>query len=167
MAATGGKGVDVLLNCLAGPLLKAGWDCMARFGRFIEIGKVDMQNGRSLEMTAFRRCVTISGVDILSLAAYSKEVYRSALQATLKLISEGAVKTVYPLHVYGVSEMEKPLRQLQGGKHIGKFVVAPKPGEMVKVREQSTINSPLAVLLSHANRCTGGDPTETCKPGQR
>lgn len=119
MTATNGKGVDVLLNCLAGPLLAAGWECMARFGRFIEIGKVDMQNGRALEMSTFGRRVTISGVDITSLAAYSKEVYRSTLQTTLKLISEGAVKTVYPLHVYSVSEMEKPLRQLQGGKHIG------------------------------------------------
>jgi len=119
MTATNGKGVDVLLNCLAGPLLAAGWECMARFGRFIEIGKVDMQNGRALEMSTFGRRVTISGVDITSLAAYSKEVYRSTLQTTLKLISEVAVKTVYPLHVYSVSEMEKPLRQLQGGKHIG------------------------------------------------
>lgn len=148
MAATNGKGVDVLLNCLAGPLLKAGWECMARFGRFIEIGKVDMQNGRSLDMTAFRRCVTISGVDILSLAAYSKEVYRGALEATLKLISEGAVKTVFPLHVYGVSEMEKPLRQLQGGKHIGKFVVAPRPGEMVKVRTNSFPNEGIILTSS-------------------
>ncbi|KAF1835370.1 hypothetical protein BDW02DRAFT_290387 [Decorospora gaudefroyi] len=148
MAATGGKGVDVLLNCLAGPLLKAGWECMARFGRFIEIGKVDMQSGRLLDMTAFRKCVTISGVDILSLAAYSKEVYRGALEATLRLISEGAVHTVYPLHVYGVSEMEKPLRQLQGGKHIGKFVVAPRSGEKVKV-----LSRPRPVKLANPD-CT-------------
>ncbi|KAH8655375.1 type I polyketide synthase [Xylariales sp. PMI_506] len=146
MAATNGKGVDVLLNCLSGPLLKAGWECIARFGRFVEIGKVDMQNGRHLDMTAFRRCATISGVDILSLAAYKKDVYRSALKASLKLISDGAVKTVYPLHVYGISEMEKPLRQLQGGKHIGKFVVVPRPGEKVKV-----VNRPPPVSLDNAN----------------
>lgn len=137
MAATQGQGVDVLLNCLSGPLLKAGWECIARFGRFIEIGKVDIQTGRHLEMTAFRRCATISGIDILFLAAYRKEVYRSALQASLKLISEGTVKTVYPLHVYGISEIEAPLRQLQGGKHIGKFVVVPRPEEQVTVRKPS------------------------------
>jgi len=30
---TGGRGVDVALNSLAGPLLQATWNCMAAFGR--------------------------------------------------------------------------------------------------------------------------------------
>lgn len=41
-ARTGGAGVDVVINSLSGPLFKATWNCMARFGRFVEIGKVDM-----------------------------------------------------------------------------------------------------------------------------
>ncbi|KAH7376169.1 hypothetical protein B0T11DRAFT_314546 [Plectosphaerella cucumerina] len=142
MSATTGQGVDVLLNCLAGPLLKAGWECMARFGRFIEIGKVDMQNGRHLDMSPFSRCATISGVDILSLAAYKKDVYRAALEASLRLISEGTVKTVSPVHVYSIAEMEKPLRQLQHGTHMGKFIVVPTPDAQVKV-----ITQPRAVCL--------------------
>lgn len=40
MAKTGGKGVDVVLNSLSGPLLKASWECMARFGRFVDMTKV-------------------------------------------------------------------------------------------------------------------------------
>ena len=39
MKKTNGRGVDVALNSLAGKLLFATWDCMASFGRFVEIGK--------------------------------------------------------------------------------------------------------------------------------
>lgn len=49
-ARTGGAGVDVVINSLSGPLLKATWDCMARFGRFVEIGKVDMVSKVSVNL---------------------------------------------------------------------------------------------------------------------
>lgn len=39
---TGGRGVDVVLNSLAGEALRQTWHCVAPFGRFIEIGKRDV-----------------------------------------------------------------------------------------------------------------------------
>jgi NADPH:quinone reductase-like Zn-dependent oxidoreductase len=50
MAKTGGKGVDVVLNSLSGKLLKASWDCIASFGRFVEIGKRDIEQNKALNM---------------------------------------------------------------------------------------------------------------------
>jgi len=41
---TGGKGVNVVLNCLSGEALKASWAAIAPFGRFIEIGKKDIED---------------------------------------------------------------------------------------------------------------------------
>lgn len=52
---TGGAGVDVVINSLSGSLLKATWDCMARFGRFLEIGKVDIEAARRLDLTPLTR----------------------------------------------------------------------------------------------------------------
>lgn len=42
MRATSGKGVDVVLNSLAGEALRLSWHCLAKFGRFLEIGKADL-----------------------------------------------------------------------------------------------------------------------------
>ena len=42
MKATGGRGVDIVLNSLSGALLQASLRCVARNGRFIEIGKADL-----------------------------------------------------------------------------------------------------------------------------
>jgi acyl transferase domain-containing protein/NADPH:quinone reductase-like Zn-dependent oxidoreductase len=39
---TAGKGVDVILNSLAGEALRKSWHCLAWFGRFIELGKKDI-----------------------------------------------------------------------------------------------------------------------------
>ena len=36
---TNGKGVDVIINSLAGDILRETWECLAHFGRFVEIGK--------------------------------------------------------------------------------------------------------------------------------
>lgn len=39
---TNGKGVDVVLNSLAGEALRESWNCLAWFGRFVELGKKDI-----------------------------------------------------------------------------------------------------------------------------
>ena len=43
-AATGGGGVDVVLNCLTGPFIDTSLDLLARGGRFVEIGKTDVRS---------------------------------------------------------------------------------------------------------------------------
>ncbi|MFJ8857563.1 SDR family NAD(P)-dependent oxidoreductase [Streptomyces sp. NPDC102451] len=43
-AATGGRGVDVVLNSLAGPFTDASLELLAEGGRFVEMGKTDIRN---------------------------------------------------------------------------------------------------------------------------
>ncbi|KAI3400685.1 hypothetical protein diail_2397 [Diaporthe ilicicola] len=63
---TSGTGVDVVLNSLAGPFLQAGFDCMAEFGRFIEIGKRDLEQNSRLDMLAFTRNLSFSSIDMIA-----------------------------------------------------------------------------------------------------
>jgi NADPH:quinone reductase-like Zn-dependent oxidoreductase len=62
---TNGKGVDVVVNSLAGPLLQNSFDCLANFGRFVEIGKKDIEQNSRLGMSTFARNVSFSSIDIL------------------------------------------------------------------------------------------------------
>ena len=64
MRMTNGKGVDVILNSLAGDALRKTWECIAQFGRFIEVGKKDILCNSGLEMIPFLRNVTFAGVNI-------------------------------------------------------------------------------------------------------
>lgn len=48
MIETNGRGVDVVLNSLAGEMLLASVRCLAKDGRFCEIGKLDLSNNTPL-----------------------------------------------------------------------------------------------------------------------
>lgn len=47
---TNGRGVDLVLNSLAEEKLQASIRCLAKGGRFIEIGKFDIANNNPLGM---------------------------------------------------------------------------------------------------------------------
>lgn len=48
MRQTKGRGVDLVLNSLAGEQLQASVRCLAKDGRFLEIGKLDLSNNSAL-----------------------------------------------------------------------------------------------------------------------
>lgn len=48
MAATGGRGVGLIINSLVGDHMHASWDCMASFGRFVEVGKRELVDAGKL-----------------------------------------------------------------------------------------------------------------------
>ena len=64
MRETGGQGVDVILNSLAGELLHATWNCVAEFGVLVEIGKRDLIGGGKLDMKPFLANRSYCCVDI-------------------------------------------------------------------------------------------------------
>ena len=133
MAKTNGKGVDVVLNSLAGPMLKATWDCIGHFGRFLEIGKMDLEAARRLDLSPFARSATMTGLDILQYCEWKGKVVHRALAHIIRLCHEGIVSPAYPITPYSISDMEMAMRKMQGGSHIGKLVLVPRTGDQVKV----------------------------------
>ncbi|KAI0442806.1 polyketide synthase [Xylaria telfairii] len=135
---TGGAGVDVVINSLSGPLLKATWDCMARFGRFIEIGKVDMEAARRLDLTPLTRNAMIVGFDLIQWCLFNRSAVHHAWQALMKLWDEKAIRAVQPIVTYPIAEMETAMRRMQRGTHVGKLVLIPGPDARVKVLTRSS-----------------------------
>jgi NADPH:quinone reductase-like Zn-dependent oxidoreductase len=64
MQATNGRGVDLVLNSLSGELLHASWECVAEFGKMIEIGKRDLVGNGALALNVFERNRSYHGVDL-------------------------------------------------------------------------------------------------------
>ena len=62
MHGTNGCGVQVVLNSLAGEKLQASLRCLARHGRFLEIGKYDLSNNNPLGMALFLKNVAFHGI---------------------------------------------------------------------------------------------------------
>ncbi|CAG8942939.1 unnamed protein product [Penicillium salamii] len=129
---TGGKGVDVILNSLAGESLFASWKCIAPYGRFLEIGKRDILSNQRLPMLKFLDNVTFSGVDLAVMSVERPEICTTALKSVFDLIQQGKLHPSQPISVYGVGEMEKAFRIMQTGQHVGKMVLEMRAHDQVK-----------------------------------
>ncbi|MCJ1466203.1 hypothetical protein MMC07_004822 [Pseudocyphellaria aurata] len=129
--ATNGRGVDVVLNSLAGDGLRAGWNCLAPFGRFVEIGRKDFIQNSRLEMENFLDLVTFSAVDLPTISRHKPELFRRIFSDVMDLHRAGALKTVSPITTYSIAEAETALRLMQSGKHMGKIVLDAQSDAMV------------------------------------
>jgi NADPH:quinone reductase-like Zn-dependent oxidoreductase len=130
---TKGRGVDVVLNSLSGEGLVASWECIAPYGRFIEMGKRDILGHSPLDMYHFARNVTFSAIDLAMITQDRPHVIGKALRAVMPLISSGVLQVSSPHRVYGISELEAGLRTLQGGQSSGKVVFEMRDHDLVEV----------------------------------
>jgi len=130
---TKGRGVDVILNSLAGERLMASWECIAPFGRFIEIGKSDILAHGKLPMFRFAKNVTFSAVDMSTMGRERPEHTRKVFRNVMDLVEASKIHLSYPLQVYSLSEVEQAFRHMQSGKNVGKLVVEMNKQEQVSV----------------------------------
>ena len=120
---TGGRGVDVVLNSLSGDGLTASWGCVAPFGRFLEIGRRDIDSGGQLPMAPFIKNLSFIGVDLTGLAEQRTSFGRRILQTVVSMFEAQKLHPAYPLHAYQLQDIEKAFRFLQSGKSSGKIVL--------------------------------------------
>ncbi|KAJ4142878.1 Highly reducing polyketide synthase alt5 [Fusarium oxysporum] len=110
--ATEDQGVDVVLNSLAGEALRLSWHCLAKFGRFLEIGKADLFANIGLDMKPFLDNKTYIGVNLL-------DFENNPTPRAVALWKETANLSM------------TAFRHMQAGKHMGKVVVSVKDDDMV------------------------------------
>ncbi|PTB44904.1 hypothetical protein M441DRAFT_53996 [Trichoderma asperellum CBS 433.97] len=131
--ATGGRGVDVVLNSLAGDLLRETWDCLAPFGRFIELGKRDITNNTRLEMAKLEYNCTFSSVDLTLVAAERPRILERTFASVMRLVENKTIRPIEPITSVSIQDVEGALRKLQSGKTVGKLVVTHGGSCQVKV----------------------------------
>ncbi|XP_072158883.1 fatty acid synthase isoform X2 [Bemisia tabaci] len=133
MTATKGRGVDLVLNSLPGELLLASVRCLAKNGRFCEIGKLNFSNNTPLGLSLFSNNISFHGILLDSLFDDNRERYD-----VVKLVSDGfkngAVRPL-PVTIFDDTEVEQAFR-LATGEHIGKVVL--------KIRDEESRASRLA-----------------------
>ena len=130
---TDGRGVDVVLNSIAGEGFRETWRCVATLGRFIEIGKRDiLMNGR-LDMKMFNQNIVFASVDLTLVFGHDPVLGASILKEVFDMLRQGFISTIKPINVYPFSEVESAFRLIQAGKHMGKVVLRADPETRVRV----------------------------------
>ncbi|KAL7656160.1 hypothetical protein ACMYSQ_005275 [Aspergillus niger] len=125
------RGVDVVLNSLSGDGLIASWECIAPYGRFVEIGKNDILSNSKLPMLQFERNVSFTAIDLAEMAIDRPHIIRAALETVFSLLEEGKLDLVYPLQIRGIADIEQAFRQMQTGKNSGKTVLEMRETDQV------------------------------------
>lgn len=133
MRLTNGRGADVVLNSLAGEALSLSWNCIARFGRFIELVKRDILVNASLDMAPFLRNASFHGVNLLEYVTEDVDptAFPRIFSAVMDLVHAGVATPIEPTTTMPFSEVESAFRLMQGGQHMGKIVLKAEEGDLV------------------------------------
>ncbi|GAA3463421.1 SDR family NAD(P)-dependent oxidoreductase [Saccharothrix longispora] len=123
MAITGGRGVDVVLNSLAGEALTRSLELLRPHGRFVELGKRDIVEDREVPLRPLRRNASMFCVDLSSLSPDDAAVRSGLFTAVAEHIGTGAYRPL-PHVVYPVARVAEAFELLRHSRHIGKVVVS-------------------------------------------
>jgi NADPH:quinone reductase-like Zn-dependent oxidoreductase/acyl carrier protein len=123
MAASGGEGVDVVLNSLAGEAIPKGLSILRPFGRFIEIGKRDVYANARLGMRLLRNNLSLHVLDLDQAIRTRPELVAELFREVADGFADGSFSAL-PVRVFPITGLVDAFRHLSKAQHIGKVVIS-------------------------------------------
>ncbi|MFC9226874.1 SDR family NAD(P)-dependent oxidoreductase, partial [Streptomyces hygroscopicus] len=117
-AARGGRGVDVVLNSLAGPFVDASLGLLGEGGRLLEMGKTDLRDPE--RVAAEHPGVTYRVYDLITDAG--PDHIGRMLGELGDLFNTGVLEPL-PVRAWPLSRAREALRYLSQARHTGKLVL--------------------------------------------
>ena len=124
---TAGRGVDVVLNSVAGEAMVRTMECLRPFGRFIELGKRDFFANTHIPLRPMRRNLSYFGVDVDQLIGEHTDLAQQMFADVLELFRQGELVPL-PYRAFAGNRVQDAFRLMQRSGHIGKIVVTPLRG---------------------------------------
>lgn len=155
LAQTGGKGVDVVLNSLAGEAINRNFRVLKPFGRFLELGKRDFYENTKIGLRPFRNNISYFGIDADQLMQSRPELTRSLFAEMMSLFTEGVLHPL-PYHVFDANDIVEAFRYMQQARQIGKIVVTYN-NDIAQIHTPApAAATPLALAADGSYLVTGG-----------
>ena len=127
LQVTGGKGVDVVLNSLAGEAINRNFRVLKPFGRFLELGKRDFYENTKVGLRPFRNNISYFGIDADQLMVERPEFTRKLFGEMMALFSQGVLSPL-PYQAFEANQVTDAFRYMQQAKQIGKVVITYRHG---------------------------------------
>ncbi|WP_160105089.1 type I polyketide synthase [Pseudomonas izuensis] len=122
LAITDGRGVDVVLNSLAGEAINRNLRVLKPFGRFLELGKRDFYQNTKIGLRPFRNNISYFGIDADQLMSERPQLTRRLFSEMMGLFREGILAPL-PYRAFDANEVVEAFRYMQQARQIGKIVV--------------------------------------------
>ena len=117
LEVTGGRGMDVVLDSLAGEFVDASLDLLVDGGRFVEMGKTDIRDGE--EVAGAHPGVAYRAFDLMEAGP---ERIREMFGELLGLFRDGALEPL-PLVAWDLVRAPEAFRFMSQARHTGKIVL--------------------------------------------
>lgn len=123
MRVTQGRGVDAVLNSLAGDFIPKNFSVLAPFGRYLEIGKIDVYNNSKIGLEALRNNIAVYIIDLAQLMQHRPHEF-AAMHGDLRGKFEAGTYRPIPHRTFPITEAVDAFRYMASGKHIGKNILS-------------------------------------------
>jgi phthiocerol/phenolphthiocerol synthesis type-I polyketide synthase C len=147
---TGGRGVDVVLNSLAGEAMELSLQAMAPFGRFLELGKQDFYLNTEIGLRPLKENIAYFGVDVDQVLATKPDLAARVFGEMLERFEAGDF-TPLPYRLFNGEDVVDAFRLMQRSGHIGKIVVDPSD-----LRSDQRLDAGFAAAPDGAHVIVGG-----------
>jgi acyl transferase domain-containing protein/acyl carrier protein len=119
----GGRGVDVVLNSLTGAAMARSLAVLASGGRFLELGKRDIEQNARLGLRPFQKQLAYFAIDLDRLWAARPESLASPLADLMREAADGTLDPL-PHREFPISQARDAFQWMARARHIGKVVLS-------------------------------------------
>lgn len=156
LAKTGQRGVDVVLNSLAGEAINRNFRVLKPFGRFLELGKRDFYENTAIGLRPFRNNISYFGIDADQLLQERPELTQRLFAEMMQLFHNGDLHPL-PYTLFDANQVVDAFRYMQQAKQIGKIVVTYEHGIQAKpVQEKLKPSHDMNISADTCYFVTGG-----------
>jgi NADPH:quinone reductase-like Zn-dependent oxidoreductase len=131
--ATAGKGVDLILNSLAGDFIEAGFSVLSQGGRFVEIGKNQIWSPE--RVASLGKAIQYFIVDLSEQIDSDQPLIQAHLSRIGELLESGALRPL-PARIFAFEDAPAAFRYMAYAKHTGKIVL--RHPTMARIRADAT-----------------------------
>ena len=152
LAGTGGAGVDIVLNALAGELTDASLRLLPRGGVFVEMGKTDVRDAG--EVAAAHPGVAYKAFDVNDAGP---DRLGEILAAVTGLLAAGVLEAA-PVRCWDVRRAPEAFRFMSQARHTGKIVLTVPPDPAApRVPGTALVTGGTGTLGGAGGAAPGGD----------
>lgn len=123
-AICGEKGVDVVLNSLAGQAMDQSLALLRPYGRFLELGKQDFYSNTNIGLRLLKDNIAYHGVDVDHVLAHRPKLARRVFAEVVAGLTDGSYPPL-PYTRFEGQDVVDAFRFMQRSAHIGRIIISP------------------------------------------
>jgi NADPH:quinone reductase-like Zn-dependent oxidoreductase len=124
MSATDGKGIDIVLAGLGVGHIATIWTCLARNGKLVLTGGVDVPDMTIFDVSVFSRGATLSSFDFMEMISVDPPQTAALMRQVLKYYRDGQLQPLQAIEMFDIAELGSAVKRVMSGTCFKKVLLS-------------------------------------------